>query len=216
MLVNLLIAFFCIFSNFEIKRVFPILGYGVNETFFSGMSNLFAFSGISYLYFLKPLLKEPKSFKKVSYISIGISSFYLFLSVTTLLFSLADTLTINEVSPVYLLIRSTDFGRFLQRPDALFILGWILSLMSYLSITVWIISNIFKKISKIQDSKPLVYSFSALIFIFALIPRNIAQIRFIQNTIFPYFTIILVFIISFIILVLANIKKGKEVVIKDE
>lgn len=223
MLVNLLIAFFCIFSRFEIKRIFPIFGYGINQTFFSGMSNLFAFTGISYLYFLKPLLKEPKDFNKISYISIGISAFYLFLSVTTLLFSFADVLTVNELSPVYLLIRGTDFGRFLQRPDALFILGWILSLMSYLSLTIWMISHVFKKILPIKDTKPMVYSFASIIFIFALLPRNMAEIRFIQNKIFPYFTIVLVFIVSFVILLFANIKhkkkyfrQGLEVTAKDE
>lgn len=209
-LLNLLIAFFCIFSRFEIKRIFPIWGYGLNQTFFSGMSNLFAFTGIAYLYFLKPLLKNPEDFPKISYVSIGISAFYLFLSVTTLLFSFADVLTINEISPVYLLIRGTNFGRFLQRPDALFILGWILSLMSYLSITVWTISNIFKKVSKTSDTKPMIYCFCALIFVFALIPKNIAQIRFIQDVVFRYLTIIFVFIIGFTILLFANLKYRKK------
>ncbi len=209
-LLNLLIAFFCIFSRFEIKRIFPIWGYGINQTFFSGMSNLFAFSGIAYLYFLKPILKKPADFNKISYSSIGISAMYLLLSVTTLLFSFADVLTINEISPVYLLIRGTNFGRFLQRPDALFILGWILSLMSYLSITVWMISNIFKKITVTHDTKPMIYCFCAIIFVFALIPKNIAQIRFIQDVIFRYFTIILVFVISLLILIFSHIKYKKK------
>ncbi len=222
-LLNLLIAFFCVSSRFEFNRIFPIFGYGLNQTFFSGMSNLFAFTGISYLYFLKPLLKEPNDFAKVSHLSIGISAFYLFLSVTTLIFSFADVLTINEISPIYLLIRGTDFGRFLQKPDALFILGWILSLMSYLSITIWLITNIFKKITKIHDSKPMVYGICSLIFVFALIPKNIAEIRWIQVFVFRYFTIILVFIISFFILLFANLKykkkhskKDSEVLAKNE
>lgn len=215
MLLNLLIAFFCVSSRFEFNRIFPVFGYGLNQTFFSGMSNLFAFTGISYIYFLKPLLKEPNSFSEVSYISIGISAFYLFLSVTTLLFSFADVLTINEISPIYLLIRGTNFGRFLQKPDALFILGWILSLMSYLSITIWLISNIFKKIAKIHDSKPMIYGISAIIFVFALIPKNIADIRWIQVFVFRYFTIILVFIISFLILLFANLKYKKKHYKKD-
>lgn len=221
-LLNLLIAFFCVSSRFEIKRIFPIWGYGINQTFFSGMSNLFAFSGIGYLYFLKPSLKNSEDFNKISYISIGISAIYLFLSVTTLLFSFADVLTTNEISPVYLLIRGTNFGRFLQRPDALFILGWILSLMSFLSINVWVISNIFKKITKTSDTKPMIYCFCTIIFVFALIPKNMAQIRFIQDTIFRYFTIILIFIVSFIIFLLSNIKykkmhlAGKKEVINNE
>ena len=209
-LVNLLIAFFCVSTRFDINRIFPIFGYGINQTFFSGISNIFAFTGISCLYFLKPLLKNPDDFNKVTFLSIGISAFYLFLSVTTLLFSFADVLTINELSPIYLLIRGTDFGRFLQRPDALFILGWILSLMSYLSIVIFFSLHAFKKITKIQYAKPMIYCISAIIFIFALIPKNMVEIRFVQNTIFKYFTIILVFGISFFILLFAYIKHKKK------
>lgn len=221
-LINLLIAFFCIFSRFEINRIFPILGYGINETFFSGMSNIFAFTGLGYLYFLKPFLKKPEDFNKVSYIAIGISALYLFLSVTTLLFSFADILTINEISSVQLLIRGTDFGRFLQRPDALFILGWILSLMSYLSIMVFMVCHIFQKITKIQDSKAMVYCFAAISFIIALLLRNMADIRWIENVLFRYTTIGLIFISSFCILLFAYLKykkkhsSSKEVLLNDK
>lgn len=222
-LLNLLIAFFCVSDRFDVNRIFPIFGYGINQTFFSGMSNIFAFTGISCLYFIKPLLKDPDDFNKVTYFSIGISAFYLFLSVTTLLFSFADVLTINELSPVYLLIRGTDFGRFLQRPDSLFIFGWILSLMSYLGIVIFFILHVLKKITKIQDTKPIIYLIATLIFIFALFPKNMVEIRFIQDIIFKYFTIILVFVISFAILLFAyikqkkkNIKPKKEDLVKNE
>lgn len=208
-LLNLLIAFFCIFSRFELKRVFPIFGYGINETFFSGMSNIFAFTGLSVLYFIKPLLKEPKDFNKIGYIAISISAFYLLLSVATLLFSFADVLTINELSSVYLLIRGTDFGRFLQRPDALFILGWILSLMSYLSIIIFMVSHIFQKITNTKDTKPMIYCFATISFIIALLPKNMAQIRWLENTFFRYSTIILVFIVSFLVLLFAYYKHKK-------
>ena len=219
-LINLLIAFFSVSARFDVNRIFPILGYGASQTFFSGMSNIFAFTGISCLYFIKPLLKNPDDFNKVTYFSIGISAFYLFLSVTTLIFSFADILTINELSPVYLLIRGTDFGRFLQRPDALFIFGWILSLMSYLGIVIFFILHVLKKITKIQNTKPLIYAVATLLFIFALIPKNMAEIRFIQETIFRYSTIILVFIVSFFVLLFAYIKhkkkSNKEDLVKNE
>lgn len=210
MLINLLIAFFCISSRFDVNRIFPILGYGIDQTFFSGMSNMFAFTGISCLYFLKPLLKNPDDFNKVTYFSIGISALYLFLSVTTLLFSFSDVLTINELSPVYILIRGTDFGRFLQRPDSLFIFGWILSLMSYLGIVIFFCLHALKKVTKIQNTKPMIYAIATLIFIFALIPKNMVEIRFIQNTIFKYFTLILVFGVSFFVLLFAYIKHKRK------
>lgn len=208
-MINLLVAFFCVSARFVPERIFPILGYGLNETFFSGMSNIFAFTGLSYIYFLQPLLKDSNNYKKISFIGMGISSFYLFLSITTLLFSFADVLSINEISPIYLLVRGTDWGRFIQRPDAIFFLGWILCMMSYISISILLITIIFKKIGNLQTTSILAYPASALIFIVAVLPKGMVEIRFIENYVFKYFSLALVFVISFIVLILANIKHKK-------
>lgn len=207
---NLLVAFFCITTRFVPERIFPILGYGFNETFFSGISNIFAFNGVAYIYFLLPILKKKENFKAISFIGIGISSLYVFLSITCLLFSFADVLSINELSPIYLLIRGTDFGRFIQRPDAIFFLGWILSLMSYISISIMFITKIMQKIGNLNAKFPLSYAAATLIFIVALIPKGEVEIRFMQNEVYKYSTIGLVFLLSFLILIFANIKYKKR------
>lgn len=207
---NLLVAFFCVSTRFVPERIFPILGYGANETFFSGISNIFALNGISYIYFLLPMLNKKENFKAISFIGIAISSLFVFLSVTCLLFSFADALSINDVSPIYILIRGTDFGRFIQRPDAIFFLGWILSLMSYISISIMFITKIMQKIGNLNARFPPSYATAGLIFIVALLPKGEVEIRFIQNTLYKYSTIGLVFVVSFLILVFANIKYKKK------
>ncbi len=214
-MINLLIAYFCISFRFVPEKIFPILGYGANKTFVSGMTNIFAFTGIAYIYFLQPILKKSNNFKKISFIGIGISSLYLFLSITSLLFSFSDVLSINEISPIYLLIRAADFGRFIKRPDAIFFLGWILCLMSYTSITILLISQIFKKTCNLKARFPICYAISSILFIVALIPKGMLEIRFIENDIYKYFTLILVFLISFLILLFANIKYKKHEMERD-
>lgn len=205
-MINLLIAFFAVSKRFVPERIFPILGYGTNATFFNGLSNLSAFTGLAYVYFILPMLKKKDNFKPVCFISLGISAFYLFLSVTCLLFSFADILSINEMSSIYLLIRGTDWGRFIQRPDSIFFLGWILCLMSYLSITIMFISKISKKIGNLNAKYPLIYASAALIFIMALIPNGIVEIEFIQQNIFKYLALGFMYGICIFILILANIK----------
>ena len=206
-MINLLIAFFCVAARFVPEKIFPILGYGFNETFISGATNIFAFTGISYIYFLLPMLKESKNFKSISFIGIGISTLYVFLSVISLLFSFSDVLSINEISPIYFLVRSADFGRFLQRPDAIFFLGWILCLMSYLSISILFITKIFKKIGNLKDRKPIVYISAVLIFIIALLINNFFTLQHVANAFYKYGTLILIFGIFTVILISANIKK---------
>ena len=68
---------------------------------------------------------------------------------------------------------------------------------------------IFKKLGNLNSKFSLAYPTSALIFIVAILPKGIAEIRFIENYVFKYFTLILLFVISFIVLVFANIKHKK-------
>lgn len=110
---------------------------------------------------------------------------------------------------MYLLIRAAEFGRFFQRPDAFFIFVWTLSLMAYLSTIIFIVTIIFKKICNTNDSIPMIYFFSSIIFVCALIPPNMAAIRFLEDTVYKYFAIFLIFIVSLIILILANFKYKK-------
>ena len=70
------------------ERIFPILGYGSSQIFFTNISNLFAFDGIIYLLFLKPLLKNEENYSKINIISIILVSIFLFLSVLCILLSL--------------------------------------------------------------------------------------------------------------------------------
>lgn len=82
--------------------------------------------------------------------------------------------------------------------------------MSYISISIMFISKIMQKIGNLKAKFPLSYAAAALIFIVALIPKGEVEIRFIQNTLYRYTTIGLIFIVSFLILVFANIKHKKK------
>ena len=112
----------------------------------------------------------------------------------------------DELLSIYLLTRMIELGRFFQRVDAIFIFIWILSTLSFLSFTTNIISNIFGKLTSIKNNKEMVYSIVSIIFGVALIVNSIANMKFIQNIIFKYIIIFLVFILTPIILLSANLK----------
>lgn len=209
-LFSIIFIFFANLDNFTIQRFFPIFGNGLSTTFFSGISNLFAFSGISLLYFIPPHLKDSKEFKKVSIISIILSGIWLLFSIATLLFIFPSIVTTDEILPLYLASRFIEFGRFFQRLDAVFLLIWIISIMSYLSILLSFIVSIFRKVTDFKYSYVVIYVSSLLIFSLALIPQNYAQIHFLETVIYKYFVLILVFIISLLVLILSRLKYKKQ------
>ena len=85
-LASMIFLFFANMNKFSPERIFPIFGDGLFDTFVLGLGNIASFGGIVFLYFLPPYMKEPEKLKKVSMISMILSSIYLILCVATLLF----------------------------------------------------------------------------------------------------------------------------------
>lgn len=164
-------------KDFVPQKIFPIMGFGVNETFFSGLKNLFSFSGLCYLFFLNPFLSDAKNFKKISIISMIISGVYLLLSVLCLLLSSSFTFNNNEIFSLYLLSRNLAYSGIFERIDAVFIFIWILATISYISIAMYFCIYLFKKITTINDTKTINYTFHLLILSVLILPTNSAIIN---------------------------------------
>lgn len=209
-LIAMLILFLSTSGEFVWQRALPILGHGFYETFIKGLSNIYAFGGISVLYLISPLLYKQSDLKKIGLFSIGASSIYLILGIASLLFMFPFITNTQTLLSIYISTREVNFGEFIQRTDAVFILIWILAIFSYLSIVISFILAFIKKVIPIKFSKPMIYSVSALIFSFSLLPENSAQIIFTEDTIYKYVVISLVFVISPLILLLGTLKKRKN------
>lgn len=203
--ISILFTFGAVYDSFSIDKFTPILGDGYQGVFVNGLTNLFAFSIIVFFFFFKPLLKNPFDFSKVTIISFVISWILLLLTIISLLTVFPVTNASSNLNFLYSLARKINLGNFLQRLDAIFIMLWILCIFSYLSIITHIINTIFKKITLTSSRNMFSYFIAIVLLGICLIPVNIAQIKFIQSTIYKY-AILGSFALSFIVLLLANFK----------
>ena len=195
-LVAIVVLFATNMKQFSLQKMFPIFGEGAVNTFVLGLSNISAFGGIVYLYFLPPLLKEPEKMKKITLISIGITALYLILSVATLLFIFSFFITTDEITPLYNATRYIELGDFFQRLESVFLIIFSVS--------------VFKKITNIDNSKPLIDIFGLLILGLSLVPENYAISQSFENTIYPHLVIAVAFFLGIGLLVIANLKRRKE------
>jgi len=207
-LISMIVIFVSVSGSYMPEKMYPILGYGAKTTFVNGLENIYAFSGIILLFLLPPLLKNKDDFKKVSIVSIAFSAVYLLLSIVSLLFTFSTVINSYYISLMYLLTRSVEYGRFFQRADAIFILFWVISLMSYLSIIMSYILYTFKKITNIKNSRAMVYSFALLLIWASLLNKSYSQFKDFYHIV-KYAQLVIVFGISTTILILANIKKKR-------
>ena len=204
---SVIISFFTSFENLDIKDLTPIFGKSISDTFFYGLSNCFAMYIIVIFYFLKPLLKNVKEFKKITISSYIISFILLILTIIPMLTLFNTTSTSEPINSLFLLSRQIELGRFLQRVDALFIFLWIFAIFSYLSFIIFMINRIIHKLISVSNEKMLSYTTCSILFGISLIPVNISHIHFIENTLYRYLIIGFIFGLGLLLLLLANFKK---------
>lgn len=205
-IISILITFLAISKDFKITYITPILGVNYNNTFLIGLSNSFSMYILVYYYFLKPLLKNPSDFKKISIISYSISVVLLLLTIISMLTVFTYDSTDAPINSLFLIARQIELGTFMQRVDALFVLLWTISIFSYLSFVIFIINRLLKKILNITNEKMLSFSTCSILFGLALIPFNIAELNFIEDIIYRYVILIFMLGIGIVLLLLSNIK----------
>lgn len=207
MLLSIIFLYFASLENYTVQRIFPILGYGLKETFVDGLSNITSFSGIYILFFIFPLLTNISNYKKVGLTSISIYLVFLLLSVSALLFSFPQISDTSSPISLYLLARQISLGEYIQSIDAFFLLIWIPFLLCVLAINMHFSLNAFKQLTHIKYSSGMIYAFCAIIFAIGALPKNMAEVNFLSNVFFKYVSIVFVFILPIVILCLASIKK---------
>ena len=206
--VSFIVLFILSADNFVFERIFPILGYGAEKVFLTGSANIFCFGNIFFLLLIMPYLKDYNQFKKLSYISIILSSFFILITILGILLIFPLNVASTSNIPLYMQTRTLTFGKLLQRLDALFILIWDLNILSYLSIIIGFVVSIFKRITNIETSKTISYTFAVILLGASLVYKNIIETRLLDSNWYKNFTLIIVFGLGFTILLLANIKKN--------
>ena len=204
--IAILIIAFSNVQDFSLDRLFPILGFGAKETFITGASNIFAYSGLAILYFIMPMLKDSKNFKKVSIVSTILVGILIVGSVSSLVLSFPFIENINEISSLYVESRDISYWQVFQRIDGLFVFSWILALLSYISVVLFIIVVIFRTLTNAKKEFPVVLAFATITYVITLIPNNVAMVRFLEEVVFKYTNIIVAIFLSLVILIFANIK----------
>ena len=207
-LITVVVLFSASLNHIQFERIFPIMGYGINETFILGSLNVFSFGGLIYLYLIRPNLNDQNNYKKIGIASITLSSIYLLLSVASLLFLFPFLSNGTETLSVYMSTRTIEFGKFFERSDALFVLVWIFAFLSYLSVIISYVTKINKKVFNVKNSSPIIYIVGLLILIVTLLPNSYNQISFLENNVYKYAALIVVFVYSFIILLIGYLKKN--------
>ena len=206
-ILSIFFTFIFVVDLLRIERSLPILANGASSIFLAGASNVFAFNGLFFLYFISPMLNKKEDTSKVTFASVLICGIFLILAIGLLVFAFSNIYSISRISPIYFIIVNSRLTAFLERPEMIFIFIWALALMSFLSIAVMFCLNIFKKLTNMKEVKSLAPAACSIIFIVALVISDVFTLETFANAFYKYATLILVFGLFTLVLIGANIKK---------
>ena len=205
--ISTLFLFFSDMQYFEFEKMYPIFGDGLFTTFVSGISNIFAFQCLAYIYFLPPKLREPDKLKNIVVTAICLSCILLLICVAIILFMFNGFIETDELMPLYSAVKYIEFGSFFRNMDSLFVLIWIISFVSYMSINLKISGEILKKLTKVENKYTLSTVLTISLLACSIFPTNYAISVNLADIAYKYTFLILVLGISFLILLFAVIKQ---------
>ena len=206
--VSILLLFFSDVPYYEMEKIYPIFGNGLFTTFVSGLCNMFAFQALAYIYFMPPMLKNPEQIKKISITAIVFSCIFLLISIAIILFMFSGFVETDELMPLYSATKYIEFSSFFRRLDSIYLLIWIITFISYLSITLKFSSNILKKLTNSKNELVFIILLAICILFVSLWSKSYTISTYYSNIVYKYAFFILVIGISFLILLSATIKKA--------
>ncbi|MFZ5595593.1 MAG: GerAB/ArcD/ProY family transporter [Bacillota bacterium] len=170
-LAGIAILLLSLSPQWDITRLFPILGTGPVEIVNSGIKAAFVieilFSGI-----IVNSIHGPDMFGKVSSRAMLIG----FASLTVLLLTMLMTenwiMSQEMTLPFYTLSRLVYLGRFFQRIEAIFVIIWGFIGILKVAVTLYAAAVILAKTLKVPYYKPLLWPLALLTYVASLIPPD--------------------------------------------
>lgn len=169
MLLNCIFSF----SRVELTNLFPIFGNGIGDIVSRIPEAMGASTEILILYFFLPMSSRDKFPKKVGFLALLIGGLATFFSLMTYVLTVVYPASTQYFLSMYQISRLSLVGKILNRAEDLFEIFWMTSVILALSIKLWLIVHILKKIFKIDNEKPLIWPVCIFGFALSFLPVSL-------------------------------------------
>lgn len=202
-------------GNYNTNNLIPFFGYDFRTTFQTGFSNIYIFNFVIMYFFLMPLLSRKNDYKKIMYSSLAINLSLIIIATISILLYYPTPIgkelsTLNSLNTIFLVTRRIQISSFLSQTDSIFVFFWSFVILNYIVLLVngivYILNKLFHYENKQKLSAPTISIIIGSVFFI----DRIVQLEFLQKDIFKYFSIVLIFGISSIILILGFFKGRKK------
>lgn len=207
-IISVCIIFFIDSSRYSLTNIQPFLGVGMTKITQNALLKNASFFEIGIILFLFPYFSDKSSVKRISFTALLVS-IAVIVSIT-LVYQLSVPYEAAETfaMPLYQMTRMIKANTFFQRIEPLNMFLWSGAMFLYISTGIWLCTHVCKKTFLLSDNRPLVFIFSAIICLLALIPGSETSVEKIFDFLITY-SYIAYPILPLILLLLASAFKNK-------
>lgn len=175
-IIGILLILILASPNYDLDYMKPYLGYGLKNTIVTGMLRSSAYDEVVILAFIINSVHGLKIFRKAGYSSILISGLTFSTNILCNILAFQYTVGSENLSSLFELSRAIYFNRFVQRLESIFLFAWVIASLVTVSIAFYLTIDIYTKAFRIPGHRPLIFPFSFILFMVALIPENMPEV----------------------------------------
>lgn len=195
---------------YSVDNIIPLLGTGTREIFLNGAPRVSVFAGLSSILFFSPYFAGHKNFTRSGFSALLIAGLLFTLSSLCYGLMYPYPASIRNFLPIYEMAREIQFGRFIQRGEAIFVFIWATAGMLYLSASFFSILLMLRKAFKLEYYKPLVVPLVVVVFTLSFLPQSLMSVMDIEARFFRNYLWITTFALPILLLSIAAAKKHRQ------
>ncbi|MEK4511228.1 GerAB/ArcD/ProY family transporter [Paenibacillus sp. FSL K6-2524] len=164
------------YKIFDINNLRPVLGDGILPVMKGLKSTIVVFAGYEIMLIVTAVMQHPKKGVKVMIIGTGIPLFLYFVTIIMVIGAMSIDGAVRSTWPTLDLMRSFEItGLLFERFEFFLLVIWIMQIFSTFSICHYAASLGLSQIFNIKI-KPLMYFLLSIIFLIAMLPKNINEV----------------------------------------
>ncbi len=165
-----------IMPKIDITNLTPIFGTGLKDIFLKGFYRTSVFAELLVLFMLPPFLESYNDVRKVGYVSIIASSFFMVTGSLVYILVFPYPSSMEPFLPVFNMARLIGLGRFFQRIESLFVFIWVMSALIYLVTVFFFAVYTVSKAAGLKYLRPLIIPFAIIVFSGAFLPVDLLSV----------------------------------------
>lgn len=209
-LAGFLIIVLGVIPQMDFTNALPVLGNGTYPILVKGFSRISVFGELMVLFLLPPFIGSSRNVRRVGYIAIGVSSFFLIIGSLAYILTFPYPSNMETFLPVYQLARLINMGRFFERIEAIFVFFWAMAAFIYLTSVFFFMTYAFSKTAGLKYMRPLILPFGIIVFSAAFIPPNLIIVIKMNSQFFSRYAWLVTFVFTGLILLAGFVRKNSQ------